>query len=152
MPQLPDDFADLLIELVEAGARFLLVGGYAVAHHGYPRATKDIDIWIEPTQANAPQVLVALSRFGAPIAALGLSVADFASPGQVVQLGVPPLRIDILTTIDGVSFESAWSTRDHFQLGDYEIPIIDRAHLLANKRSCGRPQDLVDADALESLD
>jgi hypothetical protein len=151
MAELPTDFADLLLELLEAGVRFLLVGGYAVAHHGHPRATKDIDIWVCPEAGNADRLIQALRRFGAPLASLGVTRDDFLAPGQTVQIGVAPLRIDLLTGIAGVDFESAWSTRDQFKLGNHEVPILGRAQLLANKRAAGRPQDLADVAALERL-
>jgi hypothetical protein len=149
MVELPTDFADLLVELLDAGVRFLLVGGYAVAHHGHPRATKDIDIWICPDAANAARVIRALLRFGAPLASLGVTQDDFVTPGQTVQIGVAPLRIDLLTDIAGVDFETAWGNRDRFELEEREVPILGRAQLLVNKRAAGRPQDLVDVDALE---
>lgn len=150
MAELPPDFADLLLELLDAEVQFLLVGGYAVAHYGHLRATKDLDVWICPGPANADRVVRALRRFGAPLASLGVTRDDFLVAGQTVQIGLPPLRIDLLTEISGVDFESAWSTRGRFELGDREVPIIGRAQLLANKRASGRPQDLVDVAALES--
>lgn len=151
MVEVPTDFADLLVELLEAGVRFLVVGGYAVAHHGHPRATKDIDVWVCPGAENADRVIRALRRFGAPLASLGVTRDDFLTAGQTVQIGVPPLRIDLLTEIAGVDFESAWTTRERFVLGEHEIPILGRTQLLANKRASGRPQDLADVDALERL-
>jgi len=151
MAELPPDFADLLVELLEAGARFLLVGGYAVGHHGHPRATKDIDIWIYPDEANADRVIQALRRFGAPLTSLGVTRDDFLTSGQTVQIGVAPLRIDLLTTITGVDFESSWREREHFSFDKYSVPVIGREKLLTNKRASGRPQDLADVEALESL-
>lgn len=151
MIELPTDFADLLVELLEAGVRYLLVGGYAVAHHGHPRATKDIDIWVCPDSENADRVIQALRRFGAPLASLGVTRDDFLIAGQTVQIGVAPLRIDLLTQIAGVDFESAWGNRERFKLGEHEVPILGRTQLLANKRAAGRPQDLVDVEALERL-
>jgi hypothetical protein len=151
MIELPTDFADLLVELLEAGVRFLLVGGYAVAHHGHPRATKDMDIWVCPDEGNADRVIRALGRFGAPLASLGVTRDDFLTAGQTVQIGVAPLRIDLLTEIAGVEFDTAWAGRDRFQLGEHEVPILGRTHLLANKRAAGRPQDLIDVEVLERL-
>ena len=91
MIELPPDFADFLVELSEAGVRFLLVGGYAVAHHGHPRATKDIDVWIYPDAGNADRVIQALRQFGAPLISLGVTRDDFETAGQTVQIGVSPL-------------------------------------------------------------
>jgi uncharacterized protein (DUF1330 family) len=98
---IPDDFRDLLVELVDAGARFLVVGGYAVAVHGHPRATKDIAVWVEPTRDNARRVYAALARFGAPIHQFEIAVEDFEQYDGVLQLGIAPVRIDILTRIGG---------------------------------------------------
>lgn len=154
MVELPTDFADLLVELLDADVRFMLVGGYAVAHHGHPRATKDIDIWVCPDSENADRVIRALQSFGAPLASLGVTRDDFLTPGQTVQIGVTPLRIDLLTEIAGVDFESAWSARDRSELnlhGQREVPVLGRAQLLVNKRAAGRPQDLADVAALERL-
>jgi hypothetical protein len=148
--ELPQDFVDLLIELLEAEARFLLVGGYAVAHHGHPRATKDIDIWVCPAEDNADRVILALQRFGAPLDHLGVTRADFLDAGQVIQIGVAPLRIDLLTEISGVDFDAAWNGREHFDMDDYHVPVIGRSDLLTNKRASARPQDLADVHALES--
>jgi hypothetical protein len=147
--QLPEDFADLLVELIDAGAEFMLVGGYAVAHHGHPRATKDIDVWIRVDEANADRVILALRRFGAPLASLGVTRDDLLSLGQTVQIGVAPLRIDLLTEITGVDFELAWRERSQFELATRSVPVIGRAHLIANKRASARPQDLADVEALE---
>jgi hypothetical protein len=148
--ELPPDFADLLVALVEAGAEFLVVGGYAVAHYGHPRATKDIDVFVRAERGNAERVVEALASFGAPLRALGIDVQDFERVGQTVQLGVAPYRIDLLTEIDGVSFERAWAGRERFALGAVEVPVISLGDLLANKRASGRPQDLVDVAALEA--
>ena len=122
--ELPPDFADLLVALVEAGAEFLVVGGYAVAHYGHPRATKDIDVFVRTGRANAERVLAALAAFGAPLRTLGIGVEDFERAGQTVQLGVAPYRIDLLTEIDGVEFERAWAGRGRFELGDVEVPVF----------------------------
>ena len=95
--KLPADFRDLLVCLSDAEAEFMVIGGYAVAHHGHVRATKDLDVFVRPTNENAARVMRALETFGAPLAALEIDADDFATPGKVIQLGVPPLRIDILT-------------------------------------------------------
>jgi hypothetical protein len=141
------DFRDLFAALNAAGAEYLLVGGYALAFHAAPRFTKDLDVWVNPTPENASRVLAALQAFGAPLGEL--TEADLASPGIVFQMGLPPNRIDLLTVIDGVEFSEAWSARLATVYGDEPLPVIGRAHLLANKRASGRPQDLVDADAIE---
>lgn len=145
MPVNPD-FSDLFSALNEVDARYLMVGGYAVSFHAEPRFTKDLDVWVEPTPANAAAVRAALSAFGAPVA--GVSQEDLATPGMVVQVGVPPNRIDIVTSIDGVGFPEAWAERVAAVYGDVPIHVIGRSDLIRNKRACGRPQDLVDADRL----
>jgi len=141
------DFRDLFAALSAAGAEHLLVGGYALAFHSAPRFTKDLDVWVNPTPANAARVIAALRSFGAPLGDLG--EADLATPGIVFQIGVPPNRIDVLTAIDGVEFAEAWPERAETTYGDVPVPVIGRRHLVQNKRASGRPQDIVDADALE---
>jgi hypothetical protein len=141
------DFSDLFAALNAAGARCLLVGGYALAVHATPRFTKDIDVWIEPTPENAARVMSALRVFGAPLDTL--SEADLSRPGIVFQMGVPPNRIDLMTSIDAVTFDEAWTARISTSYGDQTIAVIGRAHLIANKRATGRPQDALDADLLE---
>jgi hypothetical protein len=141
------DFRDLFSTFNAAGARYLLVGGYAVAFHAEPRFTKDLDVWIEASPVNSRLVYAALGAFGAPLG--GTTAADLAILDQVLQIGVPPNRIDIVTSIDGVDFESAWRSRAETTYGDQHIWIISRADLIANKRACGRPQDLLDVATLE---
>ena len=141
------DFVEMLSALNAEGVDYLVVGGWALAAHGYPRATKDLDILVRPSPANAVQVLRALGRFGAPD--FGLTVADLSTPGLIVQLGVPPLRIDVLTAIDGVSFEDAWSGKTTGTFGGVVAPVLGRAELVRNKRTVGRPQDRADLDLLE---
>jgi hypothetical protein len=141
------DFSDLFAALNAAGARYLLVGGYALAVHSVPRFTKDLDVWIDPTPENAPRVIDALRAFGAAMASL--QEADLARAGIVFQIGVPPNRIDIVTAIEGVHFSDAWPARVITRYGDQSIAVIGRAHLIANKRATGRPQDLLDAEVLE---
>ncbi len=141
------DFSDLFAELNAAGVRYLLVGGYAIAVHARPRYTKDLDLWIEPTPENAALVYEALGRFGAPLQ--HFSMADLQRPGMVIQLGLPPSRIDLVTSIDGVTFEDAWPDRMQSQYGPNVIQVIGLAHLIENKRSSGRAQDLADVELLE---
>jgi hypothetical protein len=133
--------------LNDAGARCLLVGGYALAVHATPRFSKVIHVWIEPTAENAARVMDALRAFGAPLGAV--SAADLARPGIVFQIGVPPNRIDLMTSIDGVGFDEAWRDRVSTSYGDQTIAVIGRQHLIANKRATGRAQDALDADLLE---
>ena len=144
-----EDFKDLLAELLSARARFLVVGAHAVAVHGIPRATGDIDVWIDSDAENVPRVWTALIRFGAPVEALGVTLPDLAMPGVIVQIGLPPRRIDVMTSVTGLAFEDAWTSRVTHQVGDLEVPFIGRAALLENKRAVGRPKDLADIDALE---
>jgi hypothetical protein len=143
-----DDFRDLLAALIEARARFLVVGAHAMAVHGVPRATGDLDVWVEATPENARRVLDALVVFGAPVRSLGVSEADFTEPGRVVQLGLPPRRIDLLTSISGVEFASAWPERIAHDVIGLTVPFLGRAALVRNKRASGRPKDLADLEAL----
>lgn len=147
---LPDDFVDLLTELNRAHARYLLVGAHAMAVHGIPRATGDIDIWIDSDSLNARRVLAALERFGAPVAEHGIGEADLTTPDTVYQIGLPPRRIDLLTSIDGVAFDEAWVDRVVVQVEGLEISVIGRRQLIQNKRASGRDKDLLDLKTLES--
>ena len=144
-----DDWFDFLASLLDSHVRFLVVGAHALAVHGVPRATQDIDVWIEPTHQNATRVWKALSEFGAPVAALKISVKDFATPGMVVQIGLPPNRIDLLTTLSGLTdFESAWNERVSHAIRGRTVDFIGRNALLQNKRAAGRKKDLADVEAL----
>lgn len=151
MVDLPEDFRDLLIELVDAGADFALVGGYAVAFHGHPRATKDIDILVRAVPANATKVYAALAAFGAPLQAFNVDEADFANYDGVLQIGLPPLRIDVINKASGISFDEAVAEGDALQLEGRNVPVIGRNALLKNKRASGRLQDLADVEALTRL-
>jgi uncharacterized nucleotidyltransferase DUF6036 len=144
------DFLDLLTALSAADARFLVVGGYAVGVHGWPRATKDLDVWIEASADNAKRVMQALRDFGAPLD--DLTESDLGAPGTGFKMGEPPSRIDILTQIEGIRFEDAWPRRLETSFGSVRCAVIGRADLLTNKRSAGRPQDLADVAALERLE
>ena len=141
------DFRDMLSALSGAGAEYLVVGAYALAVHGVPRATGDIDLWVRPTTANAGRVLTALTRFGAPLG--DLTERDPVTPGTVFQIGVAPRRIDILTTIDGVEFDEAWNARYVTSVEGLDVPVLSRHHLVRNKKATGRPQDLADVARLE---
>lgn len=140
------DFRDLLRALSDAGARFLVVGAYAVSFHSEPRATGDLDIWIDPAPDNAARVYRALAACGAPLGELGES--DLCTPDVVFQIGVAPRRIDIMTSITGVGFETAWPARVEATYGDVGFPIIGIDALMKNKQALGRPKDLVDLDLL----
>lgn len=143
---LPPDFNEFIASLNAREVRYLTVGGYAVAFHGHPRFTGDFDVWVEPTPENARRVVQALDAFG--FGGVGLTAADFAAPGRVVQLGYPPLRIDLLTSLEGVAFEPCYRARVTLQLEGLAIPFIGRDCLLQNKRALGRHQDLADLEAL----
>ena len=149
MIELFDDFRDILVELHKAGARFVVLGGHAVAFHGHPRATKDLDVLVEADPTNAKRVYAALAAFGAPLSAFEVGVEDFASYDGVLQIGVPPRRIDIINRADGISFAEAVADGESFDLDGYAIPVIGLAALLKNKRAAGRPQDLADVKALD---
>lgn len=142
------DFRDLLTAFVAAGVRFLVVGAHAVAAHGVPRVTADLDIWIEATPENAARVWTALKEFEAPLARLRVSEDDFCKPDQVVQFGLPPYRIDILTSISGLAFSEAWNGRSDATLFEVPVPFIGRDDLIRNKRASGRPKDFHDIEAL----
>jgi len=149
--QLPDDFSDLFEAFLDAGVEFVVVGSYALARHGYVRATLDLDVLVRPSAENATRVADALVAFGAPLVAHGVDPLDFARPGTVYQLGVPPLRIDVLTEISGVTFEDVWQSRLVVDFGGMKVPVIGRGALLRNKRASGRPKDRSDVDALERI-
>ena len=146
---LNDDFRDLIACLRDAGVEFVIVGAHALAAHGLPRATGDLDVLVRSTAGNADRVYRALAAFGAPLAAHGVSAADFEVPGTVYQLGLPPRRIDVLTQISGVTFEEAWDSRLMIQIDQAPVAVLGRAELVRNKRAAGRPKDLIDADALD---
>ena len=143
-----EDFLDMLRALSAAQARFLVVGAHALAGHGFPRATGDLDIWVEASAANAERIWRALAEFGAPVAGLGVREQDFIVPGTVVQIGLPPRRIDLMTSITAVEFADAWASRLDIAVADVVVPVLGRESLLANKRALARPQDLADVDAL----
>ncbi len=144
-----EDFSDLLAELSAAGARFLVVGAHAMALHGVPRATGDLDVWIATDPGNVEKVWQALASFGAPVESMGVSRQDLETSGRVVQIGVPPRRIDLMTTLTGLSFEKAWEHRVMARVGSREIPFLGKVDLIANKRATGRHKDLADLEILE---
>jgi hypothetical protein len=141
------DFRDLLAEFNAAGVEFLVVGAHALAAHGLVRATKDLDVWVRPEPENAERVITALAAFGAPLH--DLSVDDLARPGLIFQIGVEPIRIDVITAIDGVAFDDAWIDRLDARFADQTVSVLSRRHLLINKRAAAREQDLLDVKWLE---
>ncbi len=141
------NFKDLLSALNACGAKYLVVGGYAVMLYTEPRFTKDLDIWIEASPDNAARVYRALAGFGAPLS--GIQVEDFTAPDLIYQLGMPPSRVDILTSISGVDFEDAWERRNVAEFGDIPTMFIGLGDLIANKRTTGRITDLADCERLE---
>ena len=143
------DFLDLLRALLETGARFMVVGAHAMAVHGVPRATGDLDVWIGPGPENADHVWQSLLVFGAPVEGHDLSRSDLEMPETVVQIGLPPRRIDLMTTLTGLDFETAWPNRAIHRVGLLEIPFLGREDLVQNKRATRRPKDLADLDILE---
>ena len=140
------DFRDLFAALNAAHAEFLIIGGYALAVHGTPRFTKDLDVWVKANPENANKVWTALDAFGAPF--LDLTLEDLATPGIVFQMGLPPNRIDIITSIDGVEFQEAWEHRLPSAYGDQSVMVIGVDDLIRNKEATGRPQDRLDAETL----
>jgi len=140
------DFRDMLVALNEANVKYLVVGAYAVAAHGYPRATGDLDLWIQATAESASGVMQALRVFGAPTHEI--DEADFAVPSIVFQIGVPPGRIDLLTSVSGLEFESAWLNRVQLNIDDVSFYVVGLKDLLQNKRASGRPKDLADIAGL----
>ena len=142
------DFFDMIAALGEEGAEFLLVGAFALAAHGAPRATGDLDLWVRPDATNAERVWRALLRFGAPVEAAGLTAQDLATPAMVFQMGQPPRRIDVITGIDGVTFDEAWPNRVVVKVEGIDIPCLGRSELLRNKEAAARDKDLVDLKLL----
>jgi hypothetical protein len=149
---LNDDFRDVLILLADARAEFLIVGAYALAFHGAPRASGDIDLFVQPSHANAQRVFDALNRFGAPLEGAGVTAADFAVPGIVYQIGLPPRRIDVMTEISGVAFDEAWASRVGAEVAGRTVWFIGRAALVKNKEAAGRPKDMADVARLRRTD
>jgi hypothetical protein len=144
---LPRDFVDLLRGFIDHGVRFLVVGAYALAVLGRPRATGDLDVWVEATPENAGRVLTAFRRYGAPLH--DLTEHDLVTPGVVFQIGVPPLRIDVLTSIDGDRFVPAWRRRVKATFDGLLVGVLSRRDFIANKRATGRLKDLADVERLE---
>jgi predicted nucleotidyltransferase len=144
---LNQDFREFIQSLNDNQVRYLVVGGYAVALHGYPRYTKDIDIWIDLTDDNASRMILALEQFG--FGSLGLKEQDFLEADTIVQLGYPPRRVDILTTLSGVDFNPCFAVRVVVEMQGTQVNFIDLDNLIINKRSTGRIQDKADVENLE---
>ncbi len=146
---LNSDYRDMITCLQSEGVEFMLVGGYAVGLHGWPRTTFDIDFWVLANSANASAILRALRKFGAPL--MDLTEEDFQKPGIVFQIGTAPQRIDILSDVSGIRYEDAVQRAVAMQVDGLTIKVISLDDLIANKRATGRPKDLVDAMTLEKL-
>jgi hypothetical protein len=142
------DFSDLLRLFKDNSVRYLVVDGYAVIQHAEPRFTGDLDVWISVDAKNAKAVFTALQEFGAPLE--GLSEADFSKEGYFYQMGVPPVRVDVLMGIPGVEFEEAWARRVDVDFDDLTVVFISRDDLITAKLAAGRPQDLLDVEALKA--
>lgn len=146
-PTLSQDVKEFIELLNSNEVQYVIVGGYAVAYHGYPRMTGDIDFFVGITEQNAQQLLNTLSQFG--FASLGLTKNDFLSPQTIIQLGYPPNRIDIITSVDGVNFAEAWQTRIITDFDSVKVNILDKHLLIINKRHSGRLKDLQDVERLQ---
>jgi len=151
VPVAHEDFIELVAELQRAGCEFVVVGAHALAAHGSARVTGDLEVFVRPSPEKAKRVMQALVAFGAPVSAHGVSERDFATPGTVYQMGLPPRRIDILTQLSGVTFDEALVDRVVGHLRDVEVPCIGLEAMLKNKRAAGRLKDLADAAVLEEL-
>lgn len=141
------DWIELLSTFNARGVEFIIVGAHALAAHGHVRATKDLDIWVRPSMENAVRTRAALAEFGAPVA--DLTVEELAAPGLILQIGVPPFRVDILTSIDAVDFDAAWTAHLATELDGVKVAVLSRRDLMRNKSSAGRPQDKADVHWLE---
>ena len=141
------DFSEFVELLNKHNAEYLIVGGYAVGLHGHPRYTGDLDIWLNPTEENAMKILKCVNEFG--FSSFNLKVEDFTKEGNIIQLGYPPLRIDLLTEIDGVSFSDCFENRKVVDIDDLKVNFIGYQDLLKNKKETGRPKDLDDIDNLK---
>ncbi len=139
-------FSDLLRIFNENGVKYLVIGGYALVHYAEPRLTKDLDLWISTDPANSTAVYRSLLEFGAPLQ--GISASDFTDEGSFYQMGMPPVRIDIMMGIPGLRFEEAWEQRSEVVFDELPVLFISREDLITVKRAAGRPQDLIDVDHL----
>ncbi len=146
--ELSQDFKEFIASLNASRVRYLVVGGYAVAMHGHPRYTKDLDVWVDCTAANAKRVVRAFADFG--FESLGVKAADFEQPDRMLQMGFPPNRIDVLTSLAGVDFATCFKRKVIVEFDGVPVNFIDVESLKANKRAAGRLQDLADVEKLES--
>ncbi len=144
---LNEDYKEMLQILLEENVKFIVVGAYALGAYGFPRATGDIDIWIEPTAANAKKLIRSLARFGAPL--FDVNEKIFTEEGIIFQIGVAPRRIDIITTIDGVEFQSAYEKKLIVSVEGLNIPVLSVEDFIKNKESTGREKDVLDAKMLK---
>lgn len=151
VPRLNEDFVDFLEALSEHQVEHLVVDAFAMAVHGVARSTGDIDVWVRPEANNATRLVAALEAFGAPLTAHGVDEGTFLRPGVVYQIGLPPSRIDILTRIDGVSFDEAWEARATARFGDLEVPVLGLDEWRANKAATGRDKDIADLALLDEV-
>lgn len=142
-------FFDLLSEFNAAKVRYLVVGAHVLSYYGRPRTTGVLDVWVETRQENARRVLLALEKFGAPLE--GITAVDFRTPGTVFQIGVAPSRIDILTSLTGIAFSTAWRNRRKSRYGTVPISYLSERDFIRNKRAVGRAQDLADVEEVERL-
>jgi hypothetical protein len=143
------DFIDILSAFSKEKVDYIVVGGYAIAFHGFVRGTGDIDLWIRNSNENTERVWAALKAFGAPLS--DLSINDLQTPGMVFQMGLPPNRIDIINRVEGLQFEEAWPNRTFVELHELTIPIAGKPELLKNKRAMNRPKDMADIIWLENI-
>ena len=141
------DFKELLHIFAEEEVRYLIVGGYAVIHHGQPRSTKDLDIWLQPCPENAARILRAFTRFGLPLMG-GVVPEDFEKEGLQYAVGVPPSMVDFLTTVPGLDFESCWPNRVKAESEGVPYMFIGKQDLISAKKAAGRPQDIADLEGL----
>lgn len=144
---LSQDFKEFIQSLNDNHVRYLVVGGYAVALHGHPRYTKDLDVWIELSQENAAKLMKALTQFG--FGSIGLKAEDFLDPEQIIQLGYPPNRIDLITSLESMNFDSCYAAKVQVQIDHVAVNFIDLENLKKNKKATGRKQDLADLENLE---
>lgn len=140
------DFKELVGVFSSERVRYLVVGGHAVIEHTEPRYTKDLDLWVEPTEENAQRVYRALARYGAPLS--GITAKDFTNERLVFQMGLEPVRIDVLMSLEGVAFDDAWRARKRVRWGRVAVNVLSVEHLIVNKQRVGRPQDLLDVASL----
>ncbi len=146
MTELAPDFDEFFGSLIASGVEFLVVGAYALAFHGAPRFTGDIDVFVRPTPENGERLLAALEAFGFPVS--GLTAADLIDPARVLQMGVEPVQIHVMSDISGVAWDDAWAGRAVGRCGSHDLPFIGRSEFIRNKRAAGRLKDLADIEAL----